>query len=641
MFKPAPRTFDEVAALWSAAAAAVILAILVGMLYVGREVFVPIALAILLTFVLAPAVRLLQHWHVPRVLAVASVVLLAFLVISGIGGLIATQVNQLAGDLPRYQFTMREKIKSLRGGGATGGTLERAADVLQDLGKELGKPNEPKPATPAPAPGQEARPIPVEVRQPPPTALENLAALLAPLLKPLTTTGITVLFVVFILLKREDLRNRVIKLAGSHDLQKTTAALDDAARRLSRLFLTQLALNAAFGLTIGAGLWLIGVPSPILWGILAAVLRFVPYVGALIAALFPLALAAAVDPGWTMLAWTAALFLVVEPLVGHVIEPLVYGHSAGLSPVAVVLSAIFWTALWGPIGLVLATPLTICLVVLGRHVERLHFLDVMFGDRPALSPPEIFYQRMLADDPEEAVDQAEEFLKEKSLSTYYDEVALKGLKLAQADIARNSLEPERIAQIKASVDELLDDLADEDDVTPSPRGTTQDAEAVAAVETAGESGDLPVLARDALPPGWQGEAPVLCIAARSPFDPLAAAMLSQLLGKHGLAARVETATAPSRIQTLDTEGAAIVCLCYLDCSSSAHVRYMIRRLRQKLPHAKVVLGCWHSDDPPTADGVNADHMARTLRDALRFCIEAAQAAPETVEAPALVADDAA
>jgi hypothetical protein len=481
----------------------------------------------------------------------------------------------------------------------------------------------------------------VEVRQPPPTALENLAALLVPLLKPLTTTGITILFVVFILLKREDLRNRVIKLAGSHDLQKTTAALDDAARRLSRLFLTQLALNAAFGLTIGAGLWLIGVPSPVLWGILAAVLRFVPYVGALIAALFPLALAAAVDPGWTMLAWTAALFLVVEPLVGHVIEPLVYGHSAGLSPVAVVLSAIFWTALWGPIGLVLATPLTICLVVLGRHVERLQFLDVMFGDRPALSPPEIFYQRMLADDPEEAVDQAEEFLKEKSLSTYYDEVALRGLKLAQADVARNSLEPERIAQIKASVEELVDDLADEDDVTPSPRGATQDAEAVAAVETACESGDLPMLDRAALPAGWQGDTPVLCIAARSPFDPLAAAMLAQLLGKHGLAARVETATSPSRIQTLDTEGAAIVCLCYLDCSSSAHVRYMVRRLRQKLPHARIVLGCWHSDDPPTADGVKADHMARTLRDVLRFCVEAAQATPETVEAPALVTDDVA
>ena len=204
-----------------------------------------------------------------------------------------------------------------------------------------------------------------------PGALESLQSLISPLLHPLATTGIIVIFVIFILLQREDLRNRLIRLAGSHDLQRTTAALDDAASRLSRLFLIQLLLNGSFGIIIGTGLWLIGVPSAILWGILAAVLRFVPYIGAAIAAAFPLALAVAVDPTWSMLLWTLALFVVVEPIVGHVIEPMVYGHSTGLSPVAVVASATFWTALWGPIGLVLATPLTVCLVVLGRHVESL------------------------------------------------------------------------------------------------------------------------------------------------------------------------------------------------------------------------------------------------------------------------------
>ena len=416
-------------------AVAVVTAILIGALYFGREVFVPIALAILLSFVLAPLVGFLQRAHIPRAVSVISVVLFAFICIFALGGVIASQLNELAGDLPRYQFTMREKIKSLRGTAATSGTLERAADVLQDLGKELNKPKDPVSKSPAtPPPGQEAKPIPVEVRQPPPTALESIATLISPLLRPLTTTGIVAIFVIFILLQREDLRNRFIKLAGSHDLQKTTAALDDAATRLSRLFLIQLALNTAFGVVIGAGLWMIGIPSPVLWGILAAVLRFVPYIGAVISAVFPLALAAAVDPGWSMLLWTAALFLVVEPLVGHVMEPLLYGHSTGLSPVAVVASATFWTALWGPVGLVLATPLTVCLVVLGRHVERLAFLDVMLGDRPPLSPSELFYQRMLAEDPAEAVDKAEEFLKERPLSTYYDEVALPGLKLAQKDI---------------------------------------------------------------------------------------------------------------------------------------------------------------------------------------------------------------
>src|ERR1700687_1104675 len=336
-----------------AAAAAVTTAIIIGTLYLGREIFVPIAMAILLSFVLAPLVVLLQRWRCPRAISVVGVVLIAFVSLFSLGGVIATQMAELAGDLPRYQLTMREKIKSVRGAAGASGPLERAADVLQDLGKEINKPKEPA-ITPAPpvqpvAPGQDVKPIPVEVRQPPPTALESIAALIAPLLRPLATTGIIAIFLIFILMQREDLRNRFIKLAGAHDLQTTTAALDDAGSRPSRLFLMQLALNTAFGVVIGVGLWIIGIPSPLLWGVLAAVLRFVPYIGAVISAVFPLTLAAAVDPGWSMLLWTAALFLVVEPVVGHVIEPVLYGHSTGLSPVAVVASATFWTALWGPV----------------------------------------------------------------------------------------------------------------------------------------------------------------------------------------------------------------------------------------------------------------------------------------------------
>ena len=408
------RTSEELIALLSAVATAILAFIIITTLYFGREIFVPIALAILLSFVLAPLVGVLQRIRMPRGLAVVSVVILAFVLIFAMGSLLATQLTQLAGDLPRYQSTISEKIQSFRETTAGRGTLERASGMLKDLSKELEKPKDAAAGTgsilspKAPAP---LTPVPVEVRQPDPSALESLQSLISPLLHPLATTGIIIIFVIFILLQREDLRNRLIRLAGSHDLQRTTAALDDAAGRLSRLFLIQLLLNGTFGMVIGMGLWLIGIPSAILWGILAAVLRFVPYIGAAIAAAFPLALAVAVDPSWSMLLWTIALFLVVEPIVGHVIEPMVYGHSTGLSPVAVVASATFWTALWGPIGLVLATPLTVCLVVLGRHVERLEFLDVMFGDRPALTPPEIFYQRMLAGDPTEAAEKAEEFLK--------------------------------------------------------------------------------------------------------------------------------------------------------------------------------------------------------------------------------------
>jgi predicted PurR-regulated permease PerM len=616
-------------------AAAVLAALIVSALYFGREIFVPIALAILLSFVLAPLVRFLQHWRVPRGLSVVGVVLFAFVVIFAIGGMIATQLTQLAGDLPRYQQTMREKIQSLRGATATSGTLERAADVLQDLGKELEKPRDragsPPIAGEAPTapPGQERRPIPVEVRQPPPGALESIASLIAPLLHPLTTSGIIIIFVIFILLQREDLRNRFIRLAGAHDLHKTTVALDDAARRLSRLFLTQLALNAAFGIVIGVGLWIIGVPSPVLWGILAAVLRFVPYIGAVIGAVFPLALAVAVDPGWSMLLWTAALFLVVEPVLGHVIEPMVYGHSTGLSPLSVVVSATFWTALWGPIGLVLATPLTICLVVLGRHVERLEFLDVMFGDRPALSPPEIFYQRMLAGDPAEAVDKAEEFLKEKSLSAYYDDVALPGLKLAQHDIARGSLDPARIEKVRDSVRELVDDLAEHEDRAPE-QGVTKDVEAAAAVEAAHQTAasDLPVLSKGELAPEWQAENPVLCTAARSGLDEAAANMLAQVLGKHGIAARIEgvDAVSSSNIVRLDSSGVVMVCLSCLDTTSPAHIRHVLRRLRRRLPHASILLACWTAENEAEGlqDAVKADALATTLREVVRVCMEAAR-----------------
>ena len=629
------RTPEELVALLSAVATAILAVIIIMLLYFGREIIIPIALAILLSFVLAPLVGLLQRVRVPRGLAVVSVVIIAFALIFAMGSLLATQLAQLAGDLPRYQSTISEKIQSFRETTAGRGTLERASGMLKDLSKELDKPKDAASALgsgTSPKASAPPRPVPVEVLQPDPGALESLQSLISPLLHPLATTGIIVIFVIFILLQREDLRNRLIRLAGSHDLQRTTAALDDAANRLSRLFLIQLLLNGSFGIIIGSGLWLIGVPSAILWGILAAVLRFVPYIGAAIAAAFPLALAVAVDPTWSMLLWTLALFVVVEPIVGHVIEPMVYGHSTGLSPVAVVASATFWTALWGPIGLVLATPLTVCLVVLGRHVESLEFLDVMFGDRPALSPPEIFFQRMLAGDPTEASEKAEEFLKERSLSLYYDEVALKGLQLAQADAERGALDPERLIKIRDAVSEFASNISEQDDRSPAEVSATTDVEATSAVETVAEDApyeNLPILSKTDLPPEWQGEHPVLCVAGRSLIDEAAAIMLGQLSTAHGLSARVEGAEALStaNIFRLETAGVAIVCLVYMDASGPAHMRYSVRRLRRKLPQATIILGCWMKDMDPAAleslrEGAKADLAATSLGDALKHCIEA-------------------
>lgn len=645
------RSTEELIALLSAVASAILAARFIAALYFGREIFVPIALAILLSFVLAPLVGLLQRGRIPRGFAVVSVVVLAFMIIFGLGTLIANQLTQLAGDLPVYQSTMREKIKSVRGATASSGTLERAADMLQELSRELDKPKEDKSfrgSSDRLGNGNTAgsmTPVPVEVRQPDPGALENLRTLIAPLLNPLATTGIIIIFVIFILIQREDLRNRLIRLAGSHDLQRTTAALDDAATRLSRLFLAQLMINATFGVIIGVGLSFIGVPSAILWGILAGVLRFVPYIGSAISAAFPLALAVAVDPGWSMLAWTLALFLGVGPVVSQVIEPLAYGQSTGLSPVAIVVSATFWTALWGPIGLVLATPLTVCLVVLGRHVERLEFLDVIFGDRPALSPSEMFYQRMLAGDPTEAAGKAEEFLKEKSLSSYFDEVALKGLQLAQIDAKRGTLDQARMTKIRDAVTEFASDLSTQDDSIPDVASPTMDAEAAAAVEAvpdAAISSNLPVVQKADLPLHWQGESPVLCMAGRTPLDEAAAVLFAQLSNAHGLAARVQSADALStaNIGRLETAGVAIVCLSYLDADSPAHMRYSVRRLRRKLPKATIMLGCW-------AEGIGketleelretakADTVAGSLSEAMMICrttagVRETQAVPDNV-----------
>jgi predicted PurR-regulated permease PerM len=626
------RTLEDVTSLLGAVAVTVLAVIIVSVLYLGREIFVPVALAILLSFVLAAPVSQLQRLRVPRGIAVVGVVLFAFAVIFALGSLIASQLNRLAGELPQYQSTIQGKIQSVRGVAGGSSTLERAEGMLQDLSKELNKPKNgasPKAANPVAANGRSVTPVPVEVLQPDPGTLESLRSLIAPLVSPLATTGIIVIFVIFILIQREDLRNRLIRLAGSHDLQRTTAALDDAAARLSRLFLNQLLINTGFGVLIGVGLWIIGIPSAVLWGILAAVLRFVPYIGSIIAAAFPLVLAVAVDPSWTMLAWTAVLFFVIEPAIGQVVEPMVYGRSTGLSPVAVVVSATFWTALWGPIGLVLATPLTVCLVVLGRHVERLAFLDVMFGDRPALSPPEIFYQRMLAGDPTEAAEKAEEFLKERSLSSYYDEVALPGLRLAQADLDREVLDVARLVKIRDAVSEFAADLSDP--VENTGKHETVDPEAAAALNGAPAQAELRIVNREELSGPWQSEHAVLCIAGRTPLDEAAGLMFMDLVRAHGLEGRIEGAEtlATANIFRMETAGVALVCLSYLDTSSPAHMRFTVRRIRRKLPTAIIMLGVWNGDITDAnleqlRENAKADLACASLHDAVNACITAAQ-----------------
>ena len=599
-------------------------------LYFAREVFVPLALALLLSFALGPLVMFLRRWHAGRVPSVIAAVLLAFVLIFSLGSVIGNQLAHLAENLPQYQTNVAEKIHSLRGSATDGGVVGRASAMLKRLSDEITR-STPAPATrapvalpaaPAPRASTQPTPIPVEIHQPDPTALEVLQTIIGPLLQPLATTGIVIVFVVFFLLQREDLRDRFIRLAGAHDLQKTTKALDDAAQRLSRYLLMQLAINATFGILIGAGLWLIGIPNPVLWGILAMLLRFVPYIGPVIAAVFPAALALAIDPGWTMLVWTACLFLVVEPLMGQVVEPLLYGHSTGLSAVAIVVAAAFWTWLWGPIGLLLSTPLTLCLVVLGRHVERLEFLAILLGDQPALTLEENFYQRVLANDPDEAAHQAELYLKTKPLAEYYDEVAIRGLALAQLDVNRGVLEHARRVQIKEAVLGLIDDLSDHVDAPPAAEA---DADADAAGGAAAAPPPLPLPADD--------RRRVMCIAGRGSLDEAAAAMLAQLLGKQGIQASVvpSDAVAPVAIFGLDAADVQIVCLSYLEPGGFTNARYLVRRLRRKLPRAQILVGLWTLNDE---DAKQRDALRETGADlvvtSLRQAVEQIRASTEAL-----------
>lgn len=575
--------------------------LIVTALYFAREILVPVALAVLFSFVLAPFVIRLQSWRVPRTVSVLVAVFVGFSIIFSLGGLMVSQANRLAEELPGYQQTLREKIQGLRGVAAGGsGTLERASKVLRELDSELQNP----------ARGQaidglrrqpQDKPIPVEIRQPDPGTLTTLVAIIQPLIQPLTRTGIVVIFVIFILLQRQDLRNRFIRLAGSQDMQRTTAALDDAGQRLSRLFLNQIIVNATFGLVIGIGLQLIGVPSAPLWGLIAMILRFVPYVGSAISAVFPLILAAAVGSGWGMLMMTAALFATLQLIAGQVVEPLVYGRSSGLSPVAIVISASFWTWLWGPIGLVLATPLTVCLVVVGRHVDRLQFLDVLLGNAPALTPPQLVYQRMLAGDPIEASQQAQTFLAEASLEDYYDTIMLDGLRLAEADARLGRLDRERMDRLLATVREVVDDLETHEERLPSEAEVADTRSDLARLEPVADAGLAP-----SLPERWQKPGAVLCIPGSGKLDEAAAVILAQIMNRRGIGAVAETADAlsMSRFFSLDLTQAAAFCICYVGKPSDAMIQYTVRRLSKKSKGGRIIIALLGNESDAVTPGTN-------------------------------------
>jgi len=573
--------------------------LVVAFLFFARDVVVPITLAVLLSFLLAPAVRWLRHFQIGKLGAVSLTVLVAFVAMLGFASVIAQELSSLGQQIPEYRSNLEVKVRSLPEIVTGSGVLHRVISMVQELGRELRQTeaqistadNHLPAGTPSTEPG---KPVPVVIERPAFEPWQIIQSIAGPLLQPLAMAGLVIVFVIMILLEWEDLRDRLLRLAGRQDLHRTTVAMDDAAQRISRYLSRQLLVNACCGVPIGFGLALIGIPNAALWGIFAALLRFLPYLGILIAAGFPVALAVAVDPGWMLLTWVILLFVGVELIVANLLEPWVYAASTGLSSVALIAAATFWTWLWGPIGLLLSTPMTVCLVVLGRHVPQLEFLGVLLGNEPVLAPDETFYQRLLANDPEEATEQAEEFAKERSLAEFFDEVALPALIRAQGDSDEGTLSAERRLMIKEGVRAMIEDLADDAAIEPSARSTIKE------------------------PPG------IVCIAGRNELDEAAASLLVHLLCAEHSVRITEALPADGLVSDRyrsSLQDAAVICLSLISTRSPARARYLVRRVSRRMPRARVLVGLWGLDPSEIAATIAtfAPHdiaVATSLRDAV-------------------------
>lgn len=586
------------------------IALVLAALYVGQGVLIPLAIAILLSFLLSPLVTRLERLRVPRAASVLLVAIGAFTLLGAFGLLVGAQVTSLAAELPSYQTNITSKLRDLRAAApGRNGVVERASSVVQELREELG--DGPEVSEPGDVPV-------MQIREPPLSPFEVIADVAAPLLGPIGKAGIVIVLVIFILFERQDLRNRLIRLLGPN-LYVTTEALDEVGQRVSRYLLMQLVVNVTYGIPFGLGLWAIGIPNAFLWAVLAVLLRFIPYLGPVLSAAFPLLLAVAVDPGWTTLLLTVALILSIELVSNNFVEPWLYGSSTSISAVAIILAALFWTALWGPIGLLLSTPITVCLAVTGRYFPHLAFLDVLLGSAPALSMSERFYQRLLAGDADENVVLATEALEESSLEEFYDQVALPALRLAATDNARRTLVGARRQLVTRSALQVVNELGERDD----PDDDDDDDESEAP----------PVEVAEAAP-----AKSVLCAAGRSGLDLVAVTMLAQLLEREGYEVRVVPAQALTRerLVGVDLHGYDAICLSYLDPRDAQRAPLTCRRLTRRAPRTPIVLCRWIAEGEDEQRLPALAGTARSLREAVATVerVTAEPAVEETLEARA-------
>jgi predicted PurR-regulated permease PerM len=559
------------------------LVVLVGVvliLYFARAVLIPLALALTLNFLLTPMVLWFQKLPMRRVPAVALASLISIATVAGLGWVVANQLLQVANDLPRYRLNIHNKIEALHY--PPNSALGRAAQSVEEIGKEFSDPiNNPvnqrsDSTTGGQNTAQPAGPLPVRVVNVPANGWQYLGAVLGPALKPLGIAGMVLIFTVFILIKQEDLRDRLLRLGGLEQLNAMTLALDDAARRISRYLVMQFLVNACFGVCFGTGLFLIGIPNATLWGVIAGVLRIVPYVGIVTATALPLALSLAIFNAWGPPVLVILLFVLLELIAGNLLEPWLYGAQTGISSLALLVTTVFWTTLWGWAGLVLAVPLTVCVIVLGRYVPRLAFLHVLLGDETALSVEAQFYQRLLALDQDDARTIATNFLRNHPLVSLYDEVLIPALTLAEQDRHKGALNERRESFLFLSVSEIVTGAAPQE-----PRK--------------GKSRRMPA---ELQPPASKATAPstirIFCFPANDQADEITASMLSQLLERngHGVVSLPVGAAFEEILTHLLPEAQDVVCISALPPFAFAQARALCQRVRLHLPQIKIIAGIW-------------------------------------------------
>lgn len=560
--------------------------LVVTVLWAAKAVLIPIALAILLTFILAPICNRLERWHFGRIMSVIVVTALSFMVIGVIGWIVAGQFIDLASNLPYYRNNIMKKVESLRV--PAGGTIERIIENVKGLSQEILEPPDSDADPSRFEETTEEEPVPVTVEPSQPGPIEATRQAIGPLLRPLASAGIVVVFVIFMLLQRNELRDKIIRLIGQSRLTVATQAIDDAATRVSRYLLMQFVINATYGMAVAIGLFFIGLPNAILWGVLAMLVRFIPYVGPWIGAILPTALSMAVFDSWTPLFLTIGLFIVIELISNNVMEPWLYGSQTGISAVAVLASAVFWTWLWGPVGLILATPLTVCVVVLGRYVTQLEFLNVLLSDEPGLSPAARVYQRLLANDQDEVFEICETYLAEKdvTLLDLYEKVLVPALAMAERDRHHDRIDPDREPIVYQGMRDVVDELGER-------RRNEQEAE-TRDEEKEKQKGESWRPVPDRASPGQS----VACVTSRDAADEIAAVMLSHILKLEGWEAQVYPQGMGSAeiVAKLQASPPDAICISAVPPQTVVRTRQLCKRFVSQFPQVNLVIGLWTLSD---------------------------------------------